>query len=334
MDNAPVPDVLPPHRPAPIALAPRPKPFGVLAWVGVVVGVFLCFLQAWIWSGGVWTAESSGYAMGGVVFVGLIAYAIAGRRKVRNPNRFGFWYWGLALLFYRVEFSHRPPDPKLHVGELFKEAAGTKAIEREGSPMDIVVRDFMRDVLPYKKAYEAKVETFGVEMAKVGSAESFANKAAMQSSIEAVRGIVAADQDYGQQLDNILERVQKKVDATSLTESEKRAFMKGLSGAYGNSKILADRRQVMAAETQWSDATVELYQLGLANSGKIRVKGSQIVINDENLRARFNHQLQEFNRLKESVDKLNTQLEQDRRSAAREVGLTPQDIGAETEKPK
>jgi hypothetical protein len=29
---------------------------------------------------------------------------------------------------------------------------------------------------------------------------------------------------------------------------------------------------------------------------------------------------------------LNTQLEQDRRSAAREMGLTPQDIGAE--KPK
>jgi hypothetical protein len=83
-----------------------------------------------------------------------------------------------------------------------------------------------------------------------------------------------------------------------------------------------------AAETQWSDATVELYQLRLANSGKIRVKGSQIVVNGENLRARFNQQLQEFNQLKESVDGLNAQLEQDRRSAAREMGLTPQEIGS------
>jgi selenocysteine-specific translation elongation factor len=132
----------------------------------------------------------------------------------------------------------------------------------------------------------------------------------------------------------MLERVQKRVDASPLTESDKRAFMKGLSITYGNSKVLADRRQVMAAEVQWSGATVGLYQFALANSARIKVKGSQIVIDDEKLRTRFSQQLEESMRLKGNVEKLNAQFEQDRRDSAQEIGLTPKDIEADNEKVK
>ena len=52
--------------------------------VAIVVGIGLGFFNALIWSGGLWNAEVFGYALGFLLFPVLIAYAIAGRRKVRN----------------------------------------------------------------------------------------------------------------------------------------------------------------------------------------------------------------------------------------------------------
>ena len=97
MDNAPTPDV-----------PTSSKHYGLVFWVCLVFGVLLCFFTAQVWSNGQWTDEAQGYALGSLVFNGLIAYLIAGRRKVRNPSLFGLWFCGLCLLSYLLELIGYP----------------------------------------------------------------------------------------------------------------------------------------------------------------------------------------------------------------------------------
>jgi hypothetical protein len=81
--------------------------FGTLAYVGVVVGILLAVVKAFVWSKGVFTSEVFGYALAGSLIPGAIAYAIAGRKKVRNPNRFAIVFVLLCLFFLLLELSNR-----------------------------------------------------------------------------------------------------------------------------------------------------------------------------------------------------------------------------------
>lgn len=82
------------------------KHFGLIFWVCIIVGVLLNLFHALVWSGGGWTGEAQGYALGCLLLPTLIAYLAAGRRKVRNPTNFGLWFCGISLLFFLIELSH------------------------------------------------------------------------------------------------------------------------------------------------------------------------------------------------------------------------------------
>jgi hypothetical protein len=82
------------------------KHFGFIFWVCLVVGILLSFVNALAWSGGEWTGEAQGYAVGCLLLPALIAYLTAGRRKVRNPTNFGLWFCGVCLLSFLLELSH------------------------------------------------------------------------------------------------------------------------------------------------------------------------------------------------------------------------------------
>lgn len=81
--------------------------FSVLAYVGIVVGICLAIVKALVWSKGVFTSEVFGYALAGALIPGAIAYAIAGRKKVRNPNRFALWFVSLCIFFLLFELAPR-----------------------------------------------------------------------------------------------------------------------------------------------------------------------------------------------------------------------------------
>ena len=93
-----MPPVAPPHP---------SKHYGIIFWVCMVVGVLLCLLTAKVWANGEWTGEAQGYAFGCFLLPGLIAYAFAGRRRVRNPSLFGLLFCVFCLLFFLLEsFNH------------------------------------------------------------------------------------------------------------------------------------------------------------------------------------------------------------------------------------
>ncbi len=80
--------------------------FSVLASAGIVVGVLLAVVKALVWSKGAFTSEVFGYALAAAVIPGAIAYAIAGRKKVRNPNRFALSFLLLCIFFLLLELAH------------------------------------------------------------------------------------------------------------------------------------------------------------------------------------------------------------------------------------
>jgi ABC-type Fe3+-siderophore transport system permease subunit len=75
--------------------------------VAIITGIALAILKAFVWSKGVFTSDVFGYAFAGALIPGAIAYAIARRKKERNPNRFALSFLLLCIFFLLLELSHR-----------------------------------------------------------------------------------------------------------------------------------------------------------------------------------------------------------------------------------
>jgi hypothetical protein len=323
----------------PTILGPEPQPqpparpsntlHFILGWSGIALGLFLALCRAWVWSYGIANAEMLGYATGGAVLPALIAYLIAGRKSVRNFSRFGVWFSGLSLFIFLV--SYQPPvSLQQHIVDLAKESAGTKPVEKSNlGNADTMVRDIMRDILDERKAFDRDMEQFNPELRKMYSVESFLSKEEMQRIVDAVRGAVALDQRYSEQLESLPQRIQTRVDRAGLSDSFDSGFMEGIRKAYGESKPLNLRRQAMAVEKQWGDATVDFYEFAMANSTKIRVDASHLVIGNEKVRAEFNARMKKSRTLRENLTALNTQFESAQRELMQQSRLTPKDLGLE-----
>jgi len=308
-------------------LPPQKRRYPIFAFVGIALGLFLAFFRAWVWSYGFVSAEVLGYAVGSAVVPALIAYLIAGRKSVRNFNRFALCFCGFSILFFLV--SSKPPVSwNQHIGNLAKEAAGTKPVD-DGGPqnMDELIRGAMRDALEIRKSFEQETARFTPELGHLYSIESFSHKDAMTRSLEAVRGVVAADQQYSQQIEDLPKRIEMRVQNSSLSDSDKRGFMEGIQKSYGSLKVLAVRRQAMEVEKQWSDATVGLYDFSLSNSGRITVDHGRLVVNNEKIRTEFNQRLKQSQTLRDNLLALNAELETAQNDALKQLGVTPKDIG-------
>jgi len=306
----------------------KPKTFGVLALLGLIVGVLVAFFRAWVWSAGSFNDEAFGYAIGGLFIPGLIAYAIAGRKKVRNLNRFAFAFCALCVfsLLIEVSSSGHPLNMKDRFAGLMKEAASGKSGSPGDNAMDTLVRDIFKDMLDQKKSYDGEVAKLNEDLAHIYSAGSFSSKASMQRSIKAVQEIVALDQGYYRQLQALPQHIKDRVDKSSLDDSDKEGFMKGINNSYANSKLLAVRQQAGDVEGKWGDATIALYNFALAHSDRIRVKDTKIIINDEHVRAEFNQDLKNSQDLRKSLQAFNSQIEQLQQDNLQQVGLTKKDL--------
>lgn len=327
VDPQPIPPQ-PPISPQPEIPRPRKKARLVFGCIGIFLGLAIASLRAWMWSYGVVTAEASGYAMGVALVPALIAYAIAGRKKVRNFGRFGMWFAATSAIFLAIG-SVRPVSMKQHVADLMREAAGTKAIERGGAPMDNLVRQMMQGVLEDRKNLERETAPFAAELGKLYSVGTFSGKAEMQASIDAVRGIAAADRRYSQTLQGIPDRIEAMVNASSLSESDKRDFMAGVRKSYGNQKTLQIRREAMDVEQQWEDTTVALYEFCMTNAARIRRHGDRLAIGNEQVRLGFNQRLEKALSLRKELRKRNDELEAAQRAALQASGVTMKDLGLE-----
>jgi hypothetical protein len=312
--------------------APLTKIGLMVGMLGIAVALFVACLRAWLWSYGNVNAEMLGYAAGGATLPALIAYLIAGRKRVRNFSRFGLWFAVLSAVFLAL-MTPRPVSFQQHIANLAMEAAGTKPEDTSGSTrMDRALRTAMRDIFGERKAFDQETGQFAAELGQLYSAQSFSSKQAMQKSVDAVRGVAAADQRYSQQLETLPERIRAKLSGSGLSEHDASEFAQGFSSTYGNSKVLSIRRQAAAVESQWADATVALYEFSIGNADRIRVQKTHLVIGDEKVRTAFNAQMKSAQVFRDSLVALNDQLERAEQQSLQGAGLTPAQLGLESAK--
>jgi hypothetical protein len=298
----------------------------ILGCLAIALGLFLACLRAWGWSFGMMDAQAWGYAAGSAILPALIAYAIAGRKSVRDFNRFGLWFSGLSLAFFAVA-GGKPVTLQQHVAGLMKEAAGTKPMSSAGPNIDNLIREMLRMVLDDRKVLDQESTPFEPSLSKIYSAESFANPDAIRGMIDAVHGIAAVDARYSKKLESIPDRMQTYVDASTMSDSDKKDFIAGVRSSYGNEKAIQIRRQAMEAEQKWEAESVGLYEFALKNMSKIRARGEGLIIADRHVRNEFNARLETAEKLRDEIVKLNSDLETAQKAALQEAGLTPTDLG-------
>lgn len=305
---------------------PKKKSWHILGWLAIGLGLFLSYLRAWGWSYGMMGPEAWGYMMGGTILPALIAYAIAGRKSVRNFNRFGIWFSGLTLLFMVVSGGHSV-SLKDRIANLTKEAAGTKSVSRGGPEADRVIREVMSLFFEDRKAFDRDSSAFVPEISKLYSAESFASAAAMQKSMDSVRGIVLVDQQYSRKIESLPDRAQAIVEQSHWSDRDKRDFMQGVRESFGNQKVLQIRRQAVEVETQWEEATLALYQFAVANAAKIRTDGKSVVLANKSLVTEFSNRMDKATKLRDQLVDLNAKMEAAQKTALAGAGLTKADLG-------
>jgi len=310
--------------------SPREPAFnvlGIVAILGIVAGIFLAFFRAWIWSSGQFGGEAFGYALSGVLIPGLISYAIAGRKKVRNLNQFGLAFFLVSAFMFALEVSQRHPKSE-SAADLLKEVTGKKAVDpANSSEIDRVGRAVLADMLAIRKTHDVQIAKFSGDLSHIYSAESFSDQASMQRCIDAVQGTLQADEDFSHRFQAWRDHLKEKVDHSSLSEADKEGFIRGTERTIGGSDILKARDRIVEAEEKWAAATKELYTYAMSNEQKIKVKGSKLLINDEKVRSDFNRQLKDCKDLRSNIRTLNSQLRQLQDAAMKQVGVTRDDLG-------
>jgi hypothetical protein len=302
-----------------------------LALAGIAVGLTLAILKALIWSGGTFNAEVLGYALGAAILPALIAYAIAGRRKVRNPNRYAFWFMVLCLLFLVLEAANQRESVTAKVKRIAQEAAGTRAISNVGTggdqQGDSLLRAVIGDVIERRKLYDQHQAELDPDLNLVGSEKSFSTRDSILRSMDVVRKCVAEDTRFSHEIETWPDRTKARVDASSLSNEERQQFMKGFQDVFGSSKILTTRKEAMMVEAEWSDATLDLYTFALKNKPKLVVRTSGVLIADEKVRTQFNQKIERYETLRKRLRDLNGQIEQLQQEVVKKTGVTMQDLG-------
>jgi hypothetical protein len=299
----------------------------ILAILGIAAGIFLAFFRAWIWSSGEFGGEAFGYALSGVLIPGLVSYAIAGRKKARNLNRFGLAFFLVSALGFALEVSQTHPKQSESPSDLVKEVTGKKAVDpANSSETDRLGRTVLGDMLAIRKSHDAQVAKFSSDLTHIYSAESFSNRVSMQRSIDAVQGTLTADEDFSHQFQDWRDQIKEKVDHSSLSEADKEGFIRGVEKAIGGSDILKVHDQIVEAEEKWAAATKDLYAYAMANDQKIKVKGSELLIDDEKVRSEFNRQLRDCRDLRSHMRSLNSQLRQLQEEGMKKMGIKRDDL--------
>jgi hypothetical protein len=298
--------------------------------MGIVTGFVLSFAKALVWSGGSFNGETFGYAFAAILVPMAVAYAVAGREKARNPSLFSLTFCVLCFVLYLMEWSEHLRSTK-HTRDVIRQAAGLKAglgDESSGAPQtDAILRDSLRDMMDRRKLHDAAVAKFAPDLELLYSAESFSSSVAIHRTLDAVRGTLSVDQEFTGQLDEWQKGVEAHVNRSSMSESEKQDYMRGFRKSLGGSKILSVRQQIVETETQWADSTSDLYNFALSNAAKIAIKGSEIIIADENIKQEFNRKLTNSQAIRKDLHSLNSQIRQLQREGMQQFGVTPEDLG-------
>jgi len=313
-----------------------PKVMSVVARIFFVLTILLALLL-----GVMKPAESADPAVAAGEHIGallallvlpmLIAYVVAGRKKVRNPNRFalvfclisGFFVLGNTATMVKME------PPRERFARLMREAAGTQPVSHKGfasqRKVDDAVRQQYGKLLQQNRDYEEKVKKVDNSKIKaINSAGSFASADAAQPALEQLHALYEADAEREREVSETLAGLRHIFEDIG-SPAERREMLKGFDESLAGQ--LNRRQQTLAAEKAWIDAVDDEYAYAEAHRDSIRLAQDKVVINDPVVRGEFNDKLSFQGEKRKAFLKVQADFNKSQAEARSKTGLSEKDIG-------
>lgn len=326
---APAPAEAPPNRwKAPL--------FAFLATILLVPVVSLNYLRALRWTG-VINAESFGYMMGGVLMsllLGLLAMFLVqkARRKKAEPASKTLGVVSIALLFSMFAFTGEiasrhggtTSDAYRKAGNLLKEAAGKQPVSKDANWWDAPTRDFFQDILQMNQKYSAEAAALDSSAIKdLYSSNSYGGKVHMERVISQLQAALAVDEKYAS-LDPIMKRMDDRVAAVNVSESQKQAFLKGMKNSM--EKSVAPREELLRTEEVWMKSTIDLYKFVTAHTNDYTIRDNRLYFRNDAVKDEFTSQQSKAIALHKDFLKAKSAFEESRKNKMNEMGVAPSDF--------
>ena len=316
-----------------------PPSMGALGLLGIGVVVLLAMLYAiFVPTDEVNASTRAGYRVGtfigAMLFPTIVAYIVAGRRKVRNWRRFASFFFISGLVFLTMSWlgSVNSETPERHIGRLMREAAGRQPARNIGfgrqREFDDAVREQFRNLIQLNRDYMAAVESLNIkETAKLNSPETLADPDSAAEALKQLRAAYDLDSHEEQKVSEILEKLRGVMRSSSSSPATQQSMLNGFDKSVAAQTTR--RRQLLSTEKAWIDAEDELYDFALQHRNGFKLTGSQIAIADDGIREQFNQKVTSEEALRTEFLKSKQQFSDEQAKLLGSYGLDMKAVGAQ-----
>jgi len=307
------------------------------------LGICAVVLLALLYASVVPTNESNsatrmGYRVGtfiGVMlFPTIVAYVVAGRRKVRNWKRFASLFFISGVIFLTMSWlgAVNSESPEQHIGRLMREAAGRQPVRNAGfgkqREFDDAVREQFRNLIQLNRDYTAAVEKIDLSATeKLNSPETLADPDSAEEALKQLHAAYDLDSQEEQKVSEVIEKLRNAMRSNSSSPAAQQSMLKGFdkSVAAQTSK----RQQLLSTEKAWIDAEDELYSFADQHRNHIKLAGSQIAISNDTVREHFNQRIRSEEAFRTEFLKNKQQFSNDQAKLLGSYGLDQKAVGAQ-----
>jgi hypothetical protein len=307
----------------------------------IVVAGIIVFLGITLPAEGETKAMQDGFRGGrtfaGLFFPGLIAYAIAGRKKSRKPNQFAlmFCLFGLALnganAVSTLDWSSVSETPEQHVGRLMREAAGLQPVHDSMFPSqrrtDDVLRNEFRTLVQTNREYSETVSKMDItEVKNINTVESFADPTLAAGGLRQLHALFDVDSSQEVKVKGILSNLRRALESSTSSPSERESLLKGFDN--GLAEQLSKRTALVTAEKAWVDAVDEEYAYASQHSSDFHLQSGHLVIPDASIRQALNTRIDAQESHRKEFLQAQKEFQQFQAQTLEKMGVKPQDVGA------
>lgn len=316
--------------------APGPRIMSIAAKIFLALTILLALLVGIFkpvepGDAGTEAGQHIGYLLVLLVLPALVAFLVAGRKKVRHPNRFvlvfclisGVFILGNAASMLSFE------TPQQRFARLLREAAGTQPVSHKGLPsqrkLDDAVRLQYGKLLQQNRDYLALVAKLdNSKVKKINTAQALASATVAQPALDQLHALYDADAGHEQEVRETLAGLRHVFEGIS-PAAERDAMLKGFdeSLAEQNSR----RQQALAMEKAWVDAVDDEHAYAAAHRASIRLVQNTLVIDDPEIRGELNGKLQLQEEKRKAFLKSQDEFKKSQADSLNKMGISGNDLG-------
>lgn len=316
--------------------APGPRSMSVVAKIflalTIVLAVLIVVLKP-VEPGD--AAFQGGQYFGGLLVVlalpALVAFLVAGRKKVRHPNRFvlvfclvsGVFILGNAASMLSFE------TPQQRFARLLREAAGTQPVSHKGLPsqrkLDDAVRVQYGKLLQQNRDYLALVAKLDNSKVKeINTAQAFASAEVAQPALDQLHALYGADAAHEQEVRQTLAELRHVFEGVS-PAAERDAMLKGFDESIVEQN--SRRQQALGQEKAWVDAVDDEHAYAAAHRQSIRMVAGALVVADPEVRSELNGKIQFQEQKRKAFLKSQDDFKRSQAESLNKMGISGKDLG-------